>query len=136
MVKKKALRVWLPTPQRASKPKIPEAEKQQVEAQCQTFIELKKPSWVQPPNDRWGYVSDVYGKWYRSYFYFCATYSCKAPDAIMPEREVKFTRLEHAGAGKFHLAYFRHTGQWWQVYENLTLKDCLHTIEQEQLFWP
>lgn len=118
------------------KPKITETEKERVEAQCQAFVAKKKPAWVQPPNDRWGYVSDVYGKWYRSYYYFCATYRYEAPEAKMPEREVKFTRLEYAGSGKFHMAYFRHTGQWWQVFDNLTLEECLEQVEKNEIFWP
>lgn len=103
--------MWLSTSQKSENPKVTEAEKQQVEAACQAFIENKKPQWIQPPNERWGYVSDVYGKWYRNYYYFCATYRCDDPTAIVPEREVKFTRLEYAGSNKFHMAYFRHTGQ-------------------------
>ena len=136
MAKKKAPKLWLPTASKAANPKIPDLEKQQVEEKCQAFIEKKKPQWVQPADDKWGYVYDVYGKWYRSYFYFCATYRYEDPEATMPESEVRFARLEYAGPDWFHLSYFRHTGQWWEVYRNLSLKECLHTIEHEQLFWP
>ncbi|MCJ8164691.1 hypothetical protein MKJ04_07540 [Pontibacter sp. E15-1] len=136
MAKKKSPKMWLPTTGKAVKPKIAEAQKQQVEAQCQVLIQMKKPEWVQPPNSEWGYVSDVYGKWYRSFFYFCATYRYASPDAILPEREMKFARLEYAGANTFHLAYFRHTGQWWQVFESLSLQDCLEEVEKNPIFWP
>ena len=136
MAKKKTPKMWLPTPQRAAKPKITETEKERVEAQCQAFIDKMKPRWVQPPDDTWGYVSDVYGKWYRSYYYFCATYRYNAPEAIQPEREVKHARLEYAGPGKFHMAYFRHTGQWWQVFDDLTLEECLEQVEKNEIFWP
>ncbi|TXK46819.1 hypothetical protein FVR03_10230 [Pontibacter qinzhouensis] len=103
---------------------------------CQALIEKMKPTWIQPPNPDWGYVHDVYGKWYRSYFYFCATYRCDNPAAVVSENETKFTRLEYAGPGKYHMAYFRHTGQWFTVFEDLTLENCLEEVEQNQLFWP
>lgn len=136
MAKSKAPKMWTLISPKAAKPKITEAEQQQVEALCHALIEKMKPKWVQPANDKWGYVHAIYGKWYRSYYYFCATYRYNAPEAIMPEREVKFARLEYAGAGKFHLAYFRHTGQCWQVFEDLSLDACLEQMEANQIFWP
>ena len=46
------------------------------------------------------------------------------------------TRLEYAGSGRFHLAYFRHTGRWQPVYHGLTPAECFEAIEQEEMFWP
>lgn len=133
MAKKKAQRMWIYTP---PKPTIPEKEKSQTEIVCQAFIEKMKPHWVQPPIEKWGYVSDVYGKWYRSYYYFCALYRYDFPEAIRNESEMKFTRLEYAGTDQFHLSYFRHTGQWWQVFESLSLEACLQEIESNPIFAP
>jgi hypothetical protein len=34
------------------------------------------------------------------------------------------------------LAYFRHTGQWWEVDQLLSLEECLSEIEAGGLFTP
>lgn len=136
MGKEKAPKMWVSAHAKADKPENQEAEKKQVETQCVALIQKMMPTWVQPPNDRWGYVHDIYGKWYRNYYYFCATYRYDAPEAIQPEREIKFARLEHAGLNKFHLSYFRHTAQWWQVFKSLSLAKCLEEVERNEIFWP
>src|SRR5262249_5652564 len=50
------------------------------------------------------------------------------PNRIAPTFDVPFTRLEHTRDGTFNLAYLRHTGQWWQVYQGLTLDGALKVI--------
>lgn len=138
MAKKKtgARKGWVWAPAKPSKPAISEAEKKRAETLGQELLERMKPQWIQPPSEEWGYVSDVYGKWYRSYYYFCALYRYPTPKFIRPEAEQRFARLEYAGPDQFHLAYFRHTGQWWQVYENLSLEACLREIETNSIFLP
>ncbi len=135
--KKKAPKMWVLSESKPIKPPIPEAEKKDTEARCQALLEKMRGKWVQPPQEKWGYIAEVYGKWYRSYYYFCALYRYP-PDQgyIQSEMEVKSTRLEYADPGRFHLAYFRHTGQWWQVYENLPLENCLQEVETNSIFWP
>jgi hypothetical protein len=115
---------------------VPELEKRATEIRCNALIERMKFNWIQPPHPRYGYVSDVYGKWYRNYYYFCALYRYDAPQATQPEAEVKFSRLEYAGRGKYNLAYFRHTGQWFQVFEELSLEACLEEVEKNEIFQP
>jgi len=119
MAAKKTQKRWEFTSPKPEKPTLSEAEKLRTETQCQAFIQRMKPIWVQPPNENWGYVSDVYGKWYRSYYYFCALYKYHSLDALQPEKEMKFTRLEYAGPDQFHMAYFRHTGQFWRYLPTL-----------------
>lgn len=138
MAKKKssAKKMWVWAPKKPAKPTIPDAEKKSTEARCVALIERMKPQWIQPPNEQWGYVSDVYGKWYRSYYYFCALYRYDSPQFISPEAETKFARLEYAGPDKFNLAYFRHTGQWFQVFEELSLEGCLEQVEKNSIFLP
>jgi hypothetical protein len=46
------------------------------------------------------------------------------------------TPLTNDGPDHFHLAYFRHTGQWFQVFEALSLEECLKAIEENSFFWP
>ena len=58
------------------------------------------------------------------------------PDAISPTFESPFARPEHARDGRSDLAYLRHTRQWWQVHEGLTLDRALETIRDSGLFHP
>jgi hypothetical protein len=37
---------------------------------------------------------------------------------------------------RFHLAYFRHTGKWWEVYRDLTLGKAIATIRDHGIFHP
>jgi hypothetical protein len=44
-----------------------------------------------PENRQFNYIIDIFGKWYRSYFYFCGRYYCPGPNAISPTFETRFT---------------------------------------------
>lgn len=77
---------------------------------------------------RFNYIVDVYTKWYRSSFYFCATYACPGPQAISSSFETKFARMEYAGDGLFNLSYMRHTGKWFEIFKGLSIDECLETI--------
>jgi hypothetical protein len=131
-----AKKMWVSTPVKPAKPTVPDLEKRTTEIRCNALIERMKPQWIQPPREQWGYVSDVYGKWYRNFYYFCALYRYDAPEATQPQVELKFSRLEYAGPGTYNLAYFRHTGQWFQVFEELSLEACLEEVEKNPIFQP
>ena len=45
-------------------------------------------------------------------------------------------RLEFMGNDRFDLACYRHTGQWWTVFSDLTLEDASDLIKDEGLFQP
>jgi hypothetical protein len=47
------------------------------------------------------------------------------------EREKKIGKKKY-----FTLAYMRHTGQWWEVYQGLTVEEYFETIVNQQTFWP
>jgi len=49
---------------------------------------------------------------------------------------VRFARLEYAGEEKFNMAYMRHTGQWWEIFQDLTLDECIDEIRTNPLFQP
>ncbi|HEY4034965.1 MAG TPA: hypothetical protein VGL94_13480 [Ktedonobacteraceae bacterium] len=130
---------WVYSPRKAAPPPIPESLKVEVTTKASELIEtVLKPKHMQPPpeNPRFNYIIDLYGKWYRSYFYFCSTYACPSPNALSPTFEMRFSRLEYAGNDRFNLAYMRHTGQWWEVYPHLSLDECLARIREEPLFHP
>lgn len=138
MVKKSSKR-WVYSPKSTPKPKVPEGVKQQMKAQCDTFVETKlKPNHIQPPPDdtQFNYIVDLYNLWYRNFFYFCAKYRCPAPNCISEFFEVRYTRLEYTGEDTYTMAYMRHTGKWQVVYSDLSLDECLSKIESEPLFMP
>ena len=85
---------------------------------------------------RFGLFNSIFGKWYASYFYLCEKYACPGPCAISPFFESKFARMKYAGSNRFHLSYMRHTGQWFEVYQNLSSDECLKHIRAEPSFHP
>jgi len=130
---------WVYTPSKQPKPKVPESIKTEVEKKANELVESTlKPQHIKspPPNTDFNYIVDIYTNWYRSYFYFCAKYCCPSPNAIALDFEVKFARMEYVGDNKFNLAYMRHTEQWWELYQGLSLDQCLATIKDDPNFMP
>ena len=140
MVKRRKTWVYSPPkPPKPPKPTVSEAVKIAVEARARELIESSlKPLHVKPPPDdgRLNYIVDIDTKWYRSYFYFFATYRSPGPTAIAPSFEAKFARLEYVGANRFNLAFMRHTGQWVEPYPDLSLEQCLEAIKDDPFFIP
>ena len=137
MAKKQKTWVYGPSPQ--PKPKAPEDIKREVETKANALVEaVLKPTYVKPPpeDDRSNYIVDIYTKWYRNYFYFCAKYCVPGPNAIAPFFEAKFARMEYAGHAQFNLSYMRYTEEWWEVYPGFSIDECLQAIEKDPLFHP
>lgn len=129
---------WAPA-RRASKAKLPQTVKDRVKAQADALIEsFLKPEHVKPvPEDTTlNYIVDIYSRWHGHYFYFCSKYCVPGPNALVPSFEERFARLEHVGTDRYNLAYKRHTGQWWPVYEGLSLDKCLEIVKSDPLFQP
>jgi hypothetical protein len=95
-----------------------------------------KPKYIQPPpeNPQFNYIVDIYGKWYHKAFYFSAQYRVASPNPIEPGFEAKFARMQYAGNRRFHLSFMRHTGQWIQLYTDLTVDECIETIRDDPYF--
>ena len=130
---------WVYRPKKPPSPKVPESIKAHVETQANQLIEsFLKPAYIKPPPEepRFNYLVELSTKWYRNYFYFCSRYCSPGPNAISPYFEDKFARLEYAGSDSFHLAFMRHTGQWQEIYQGLTLDECLQAIREEPFFHP
>ena len=129
---------WIYRPSKRAKPKVPEAEKQMITERCQQLIDIEfKPKYIQEnpyKGDR--IIEEIFGKWYRNFFYFCCIYRFTAPEMVDKAIEDKFTRLEYAGEDLFNLAYMRHTGQWWVVNEEIKLERALAEIKKNQIFHP
>lgn len=135
----KSRKMWVKSPPKSPKPKVPETLKRDIEAQANELIaSVLKPKHLSPaPEDeRFNYLVDIYAKWYRNYFYFCAKYCSPGPQAIAPFFEMKFARLEYVGNQRFNLSYMRHTGQWLELYTDLSVGECCETIGNEPHFLP
>jgi hypothetical protein len=118
---------------------VPDSVKIEVTTTANALIEkVLKPQYIQPPpdNPRFNYIIDIYGKWYQRYFYICGTYRVPRPDATVPSFEAKFARMEYAGNNRFHLSFMRHTGEWVELYTDLSLDECLTSIRDEPYFLP
>ncbi|MFH0825207.1 MAG: hypothetical protein V2B18_20845 [Pseudomonadota bacterium] len=138
----KSRKVWMycpPKPKKPKKPKVPDSMKAELSRGAQQLIDEKlRPANVKPPppNPQFNYITDLFTKWYQSYFYFCATYACPFPDAITPTFETRFAGMGYLGQDRFNLAYMRHTGQWVELYPSLMMDECLKSIEEEPHFIP
>lgn len=99
---------------------------------------LLKPKHIKPPPDEgdFSYLVDIYSKWYRNYFYFCAKYNNPSSNAIASYFEAKFARMEYMGNEEFNLSYMRHTGNWWEIYQELSMRECLKSIAEDPHFLP
>jgi hypothetical protein len=137
----------MPTPRKAwtfgagKKPKIalPGPLKQEVGTKARELIEtVLKPKHVEPPpaGHQLNFITDITTKWRGSKFYFISVYASPSPNAISPTFESTFARMRYAGDGKFNLAFMRHTGQWVEHYEGLTVDECLKTIKDDPWFVP
>ena len=130
---------WVYSPSKAPKPKIPPALKTQVQQAFDQLIETElKPKYIKPPptDHEFNYLVDIFSKWYRSYFYICGTYHCPSPQAISPSFETRYARFEYAGNEQFNVAYMRHTGQWWPIFEGFSLAECLEETRTNPLLHP
>lgn len=128
---------WVYSPGKPTPSPVPATLKAEVTTKANELIEtVLKPKYIQPPpeNPQFNYIVDIYGKWFRSAFYFCATYSVPGPDAIAPSFEAKFARMQYAGNQRFHLAFMRYTGQWIDPYSAMTVDECLAAVRDDPFF--
>ncbi len=124
---------------RRSKAPVPPDMKQEVQRRAQELIDsILKPRHLKPPPKKaeFNYLVDIYSQWRGPFFYFCSRYCSPRSRALSPSFESKFARLQYAGNQRFNLAYFRHTGQWWEVAQLLSLEECLSWIEEGNIFTP
>jgi hypothetical protein len=136
---KKKRKMWIYSPKKPAPPQVPDSVKAEVQGKARELVETYlKPTFIEPPPEdaRWNYLIDISTKWHGSFFYFCSTYACPGPNAISPTFESRFARMEYVGGGRFNLAYMRHTGKWWEVYQGLTIQECLESIRGEGIFQP
>ena len=129
---------WVYSPKSQNSQQVPESIKAEVEQKALALVEgVLKPNHLKPPpTEEWNYIVDIYTKWYRNYFYFCAKYRVPGPNAISPFFEDKFARMEYAGDNRFNLAYMRHTEQWFEIYTGLSVDQCIQAVKDNPAFRP
>jgi len=130
---------WVYKPKKPAKPKVSKQVKAAVQEKAEELVQsFLKPTFIkEPPEDNeWNYIVDIDTRWYGNYFYFCAKYRSPSPYALSGYFEERFARLEYVGENKFNLSYKRHTEQWWEVDQELTLEECLERIQIDPLFQP
>lgn len=130
---------WVYSPRKPAPPKVPEALKRKVEAEANALIEsVLRPQYVQPPPEdpQFNYIVNLSTKWYRSYFYFCSRYAVSGPNAIVPFFDDKFARLKYIGGDRFSLSAMRYTGQWIEIFPDLSLDECLAAVRDDPWFHP
>ena len=133
----KKQRGWFRSSKRTSKPKVPASTKEMVKTRADELIEtVLKPKYVTPPPEGmiYNYVVDVYTKWYRNYFYFCAKYACPHPNAISSHFETKFARMEYVAHDCYHMSYLRHNDKWAEIFYSLSLDECFKNVQENPTF--
>lgn len=134
---KKKQKYWVFSTVKSSKVKPTESEKQSITEYFQPMIEdFKKRFILKNPDKKYNYLIDIYSKWYQNFFYLCEKYKSEFPDRIYDESEAKFVRLRYTGKNLFEFSYFRHTGEWHSVADDLTLDDCKEMILSNPNFQP
>ncbi len=110
----------------------------EVSLKAQQLVEQRlKPGLVeQPGTPQCNYIADIYTRWHREDFNFCATYAAFFPDAVSPAIEVPFARMGYLGSGKFKLAYMGQSGKWCNMYPSLSTDKCLESVRDEPHFIP
>ena len=137
MAKRRKTRVWMPPTPKQPKPTVPDHLRENIISRANETVQKHlKPAHIKPPptNPEMNYIIDIWTKWYRSYFYFCATYASPSPHALSPTFELRFARMAYIGNERFNLAYMRHNGQWNEIYLDLSVEECLMAIRDEPYF--
>ena len=118
---------------------LPENEKRAIGQACEALIEkVLKPRYVPEvrPSEEFNYAIGIYGKWHGNKYRLIQRYRSDHEDAIAPEFDWPFARLEYVGRDRFDLAYFRHTEQWHTVHRGVSLAQALSLLETDGIFQP
>ena len=130
-------KTWVWAPRKQPKSTVPAHLKESVRSKGDELVQKHlKPAYIKPPptNPEMNYIIDIWTRWYQSYFYFCATYASPSPHALSPTFELRFARMGYIGNERFNLAYMRHTGNWNEIYFDLSVDECMTAIRDEPYF--
>ena len=129
--------VWVYSPQSRKGGKATAEDKIRIEAFFQPLIDKFKSEIPPPPEDKdRNYVTDVYSKWYRNFFYIYEKLKIMGENRIKDEAEIGVVRLKFVRKDTFDLSYFRHTGKWEFIEADLSMEECKEMIEEDPMFQP
>jgi hypothetical protein len=128
---------WVYAGGRAGNKPRPE-EKLAITAACKRLIaDVLLPHYLPEitPTD-FNYPIAIYGKWHGNKYRFITRYRSDRAHSFTPEFEAPFARLEYVSRDRFDLSYHRHTGEWFCLYQALTLDEALALIAEGMHFQP
>jgi hypothetical protein len=117
-------------------------QKAAIARRCELFIreELKPRFLPQIRPTEFNYPIDIFGKWRGSQYSFVQRYRSGFADNLGEEFNAAFTRFDHRDDCfeeiRFNVMWHRHTGQWFCLYESLTLEEALESIRTDELLRP
>jgi len=117
---------------------VPESEKALITIACEEFIaDVLKPRFLPKikPTE-FNYPIGLSGKWHGNKYRFIQRFRCNPPDAIVPEFDAPFARIDYLSRDRFDVSYHRHTGAWLCLCRSLSLKEALEEIETNPLLQP
>jgi len=130
---------WMKVPPKPARPKMPDHLKQEIQQKADEFLEsYLKPTFIllPPKEPKFNYIVEIFTKWHQRYFYFCSKYRCVHENCISEFFEMKFTRLEYAGNNRFNVSYMRHTEQWFEILEGVSLEESFQAMKDMELLHP
>ena len=84
-----------------------------------------------------GDIQDIYTKWRGHDLILIATRrGGRVLDRYAEDFETKSGRLTLVGVDLFDVSYFRHTGRWWTIQYDCTLKTALRYFRKPSPLWP
>ena len=80
---------------------------------------------------------DIYTKWHgHNLILIAKRRGGRVLDRYAEDFETKSGRLTLVGADRFDVSYFRHTGRWWTIQQECTLKTALQYLREPSPLWP
>ena len=115
-------------------PTVTETQKVAISKQFEPVIEeLKKNLTPLPEPQEINHCVDIFSKWNKNFFYIAQKFKT-GKSSIVDYFDTGLARLEFYGEGKFNLAYFRHTGQWFTIYQYISTEDAQKAILEDPWF--
>ena len=98
-----------------------------------------KPSALKNRGGRavFGDAQDIYTKWHGdSLILIAKRRGGRVLDKSAEDFETKSGRLMLVGVDLFDVSYFRHTGRWWTIQYDCSLKTALKYFQEPSPVWP
>ncbi len=104
---------------------------------CEKFLaEVLRPRFLPEvrPSARFNYPVAIDGKWHGNKYRFFTRYRSDDSSSLTEEFDAPFARLDYVSRNCFDLMWHRHTGEWFRLFERLSLTEALHRIEADAFF--